>query len=604
MLLSSTQSGMSETALLTARTTTLVALLTIFACILGYAPIAAFGDADEHAVAARAEVQEALEVRAEVEQVNEAAREQAPPAVGTRCDRTLEVEGIGDTCVTSDGLLRVEQADGRSHTIHGLDAPPVGASAYTPSSQTAIANADASDINCVDPSQPHYTLVYARPGDVASRYGTIAPLLRDEAYKVGAYIDSEARAVDPTASRKLPVSCDGATPTVREATLSSLTNGTARFADIVDALRAQGYEYNNNGTGRERYIIYYDSPSPTGAAGTGHVFTLDSRGDASNANNNGGLYAVEYRFADGGGVPHWEVLIHEVIHTMGAIVNTAPHSTSAGHCTDGQDIMCYRDSQSSTYDPSVCATKVLDCNRDDYFNPAPAAGSYLATHWNTAATYNRFLVSSTAASEPTTNTGTRTPTSATNDVTPPAAPARLRARQVGGRISFWWGASTDDVGVSRYELRLVSGRRRTAGSTAATRLWMTTRGLRVGSVQTFEVVARDAASNVSSGVRVRLRVTRDRVRPTMPSRLRAAATTRNSVTLAWNPSRDEAGIRGYEVYQLVRGRWTKLRMLRAGGRSIRVIRLRARTAHSFRVVAVDANGNRSLAGRGVRTRTR
>ena len=24
----------------------------------------------------------------------------------------------------------------------------------------------------------------------------------------------------------------------------------------------------------------------------------------------------------------------------------------------------------------------FDCSRDDYFNPAPAAGSYLATNWN------------------------------------------------------------------------------------------------------------------------------------------------------------------------------------------------------------------------------
>jgi hypothetical protein len=26
----------------------------------------------------------------------------------------------------------------------------------------------------------------------------------------------------------------------------------------------------------------------------------------------------------------------------------------------------------------------LDCNGDDYFNPRPAAGTYLDTHWNVA----------------------------------------------------------------------------------------------------------------------------------------------------------------------------------------------------------------------------
>jgi hypothetical protein len=52
--------------------------------------------------------------------------------------------------------------------------------------------------------------------------------------------------------------------------------------------------------------------------------------------------------------------------------------------------MCYADSsQPRSVQRSICRSLAypflgeLDCNRDDYFNPAPAPGSYLATHWNT-----------------------------------------------------------------------------------------------------------------------------------------------------------------------------------------------------------------------------
>jgi hypothetical protein len=563
------------------------------------APIAAYGDAGHRAAAADAALERALAVRAQVADVNEQAREDAPAAVGSHCDATLDVDGIGDTCVTSNGLLRVEQADGRSATIHGVDAPPLEAGAFAPSSQTAVTGADVSDITCAAPDQPHYVLLYARPGNVASRFDTIAPQLRDEVYKVSAYIDAEARSITPDASRKVPLRCEGGQPVVLQATLGTLLNGSASFGQIVDALRAQGYEFNNDKTGLERYVVYYDSASPTGAAGTGHVFTQDSRGDATNQNNNGGLYSIEYNFAGGGAVPHWEVLIHELLHTMGAVVASAPNASSAGHCIDGQDIMCYQDAQTTPYNPSVCATKVLDCGRNDYFNPSPAAGSFLATHWNAAATYNRFLVASTATGG---DPETRTPNGADVDVTPPVAPSALRVRQVGGSLRFSWGAASDDRGVSRYELRRV-GTTRASGSTSSTALTITTAGLRVGTVQAFEVVARDAAANASPAARVSLRIARDLVRPTAPTRLRVVARSRSSLTLTWNASRDEAGIRSYVLAQRVGTRWVTLQTLGAGTRTVRVVGLRAHSPYTFRVVATDPSRNQSLPSRSLATRT-
>jgi hypothetical protein len=50
--------------------------------------------------------------------------------------------------------------------------------------------------------------------------------------------------------------------------------------------------------------------------------------------------------------------------------------------------MCYSDGGPRGGVFSACApldgviTEHFDCNKDDYFNPAPAAGSYLDRHWN------------------------------------------------------------------------------------------------------------------------------------------------------------------------------------------------------------------------------
>jgi hypothetical protein len=577
-----------------ARTIAIAGALVAVACALAIAPLAAFGGEDPAATPSP-EVQQAAQVREQVEQVNEDARDDAPAAVGRTCGSTLDVEGIGDACVTGDGRLRVEQADGRSHTIHGLDAPPVDeAASFAPSSQTALNGATAANISCVGSDAPHYTLVYARPGNVASRYDTIAPKLRTEVYKLSAFYDAETRAVDPTASNKLPVRCDAGAPVVLTATLSGLSNGSASFGQIVDGLVAQGYEYNGDHTGNERYIVYYDSASPSGAAGTGHVFTSDSTAGASNQNNNGGLYAVEYNWAGGGGVPHWDMLIHEITHTMGAVVTVAPHTSGVasngvgvGHCTDGQDIMCYNDggSMSAGYSNSVCATKVLDCNRDDYFNPKPAAGSFLATHWNVAASYNRFLVHGTAVD-----------TSAPTDV--------VGLTQTGASdttIGVAWNPSSDGSGSPSYEVAVRTPGGAWTAVTTTTRRSATISGLWPLTQYEVGVTARDAASNASTQAVLSVSTSDqpDVQAPIAPGGLAARQTT-SAVTLSWNDASDNVGVAGYELQRIdLSARSTLARAPRAAGHtvetsiSVPTSGLTPGVQYAFLVLARDDAGNRS-----------
>ena len=80
------------------------------------------------------------------------------------------------------------------------------------------------------------------------------------------------------------------------------------------------------------------------------------------------------------------VMLHEITHNLGGVQQSAPHSTPDGHCWDGNDVMCYPDGSSGAqpYTTSVCPLvagaipQTYDCGHDDYFNPDPAPGSYLA----------------------------------------------------------------------------------------------------------------------------------------------------------------------------------------------------------------------------------
>jgi hypothetical protein len=125
---------------------------------------------------------------------------------------------------------------------------------------------------------------------------------------------------------------------------------------------------------------------------------------AANVHNRGGFTAVLFS-RDGAAAPgaaKWgwwpEGFLHEMTHNLGAVQWGAPHSTEPpgqslpnyGHCWQGADVMCYVEDAGAAHPMQQdCAglpgaiPQSYDCGRDDYFNPAPAPGSYLATHWNT-----------------------------------------------------------------------------------------------------------------------------------------------------------------------------------------------------------------------------
>ncbi|GGK85521.1 RICIN domain-containing protein [Mangrovihabitans endophyticus] len=193
------------------------------------------------------------------------------------------------------------------------------------------------------------------------------------------------------------------------------------FRRNIDALQTLGY----NRTDR-KYLIFADTNVYCGIG----TFVADNRPGLGNRNNGGPSYGR----VDAG---CWSsaMAAHELTHTLGAVLRDSPNSTGAGSCTDAYDLLCGPD-RSQTAARSVCPKKHqvrLDCGHDDYFSTAPPPGSYLATHWNVAA--SEFLLKSDggedlpgvpattgAAPAPSAATSATPTASATSDAEPGAEP--------------------------------------------------------------------------------------------------------------------------------------------------------------------------------------
>lgn len=268
-------------------------------------------------------------------------------------------------------------------------------------------------------------LIYARPKDVASRFKEVAPKLRSYFKNADGIVSEEAKRFKISAHLK--VLCEKQEISVVEA---NLPNNSAYYLNASsgtrDALIAdmKGLGFNKKNA---KYIVSFDGQgagcskagSLEGCIAQQSLKGPDDRLTVDNVYNSGPDYVFLYKATDadvqklvgGGFAPTYDMMgpiliLHEYAHTMGAVQPSAPHATvkeetdGQKHCRDSQtigqggtDIMCKSDGQGEVFGnecPGFYPFR-FDCNNDDYFNPKPEPGSYLATHWNLGSPLNRFI---------------------------------------------------------------------------------------------------------------------------------------------------------------------------------------------------------------------
>src|SRR6187397_603648 len=186
----------------------------------------------------------------------------------------------------------------------------------------------------------------------------------------------------------------------------------------------------------------------------------------------------------------------------------------------------------------------------------------------------------------------------TPDTQPPSAPANLSASGSLSSVSLSWSASTDNVGVARYDLY----RSTTPGFTPGpgnriaqpSGTSYTDTGLAAGTYY-YKVQAEDAAGNLSApSNEANASVTGDTTPPSVPGNL-AASPGPGQVSLSWNASTDNVGVARYNVYRSTTPGFTPgagNRIAQPSGTSYSDSGLAAGTYY-YKVTAEDAAGNLS-----------
>ena len=196
------------------------------------------------------------------------------------------------------------------------------------------------------------------------------------------------------------------------------------------------------------------------------------------------------------------------------------------------------------------------------------------------------------------------------DTTPPTQPGTLTATAVSGsEVDLSWGASTDNVGVTGYDLERCQGTNCTTFAQIASPTGTTYKDTSVSASTTYSyrVRATDAAGNFStySNTANATTPTPDTVAPTQPGTLTANVVSSGEVDLSWGASTDNVGVTNYLIERCtgagcgkpVNGQpspnFTQIASVAGTVTTFKDTTVSPSTAYAYQVRATDAAGNLS-----------
>lgn len=234
--------------------------------------------------------------------------------------------------------------------------------------------------SCTGTEDGHRVAVlYAVEADDADRFDAVRPVLA-EAIRV---VDDTvaASAAKTGGGRRVRWVMDaGCTPALTKVVLPAGALGTdvAGFGSMVRELANLGHA-----DPARKYLVFADASALCGAS---DLIADDRKTDNLHDNGSTPMYARVDTGCWVTGRSQPSMPAHELTHLLGGVQRSAPHATTAGHCTQNFEVMCYPDGGPARM-RQVCfwsASPLLDCGNDDYFHTSPRRGSYLARRWNVA----------------------------------------------------------------------------------------------------------------------------------------------------------------------------------------------------------------------------
>ena len=196
-----------------------------------------------------------------------------------------------------------------------------------------------------------------------------------------------------------------------------------------------------------------------------------------------------------------------------------------------------------------------------------------------------------------------TPVNNGPDTTPPTQPGTLSTNVVSAsEVDLSWGASTDNVGVTGYQVERCSGTGCTnfaqIGTTTGTGTTYKDTTTVASTTYSYRVRATDAAGNLStySNTASATTPTPDTTPPTQPGTLSTNVVSASEVDLSWGASTDNVGVTGYQVERCSGTGCTNFAQIgttTGTGTTYKDTTTVASTTYSYRVRATDAAGNLS-----------